>query len=134
MALEALVAAGCNTRAVSFGGTTGLHLAAQYDENAPTGRGQESVEWLISHGLAVTKYVEKLLVQKVGGLLPPPPEPAIGAGTGGSAAAQLQSVRSEMRHALSHGWGSRWRDCHSAAPPSPFGRCFNRDANGASAK
>ena len=23
------------------------------------------------------------------------------------------------------GWGSRRRDCHSAAPPSPFRRCFN---------
>ena len=30
--------------------------------------------------------------------------------------------------------GSRRRDCHSAAPPSTFSRCFNRDVDRASAK
>ena len=32
------------------------------------------------------------------------------------------------------GTASCRRDCHSAAPPSPFGRCFNRDGERASAK
>ena len=29
---------------------------------------------------------------------------------------------------------SRRRDCHSAAPPSPFSRCFNTDEEGVPAK
>ena len=29
---------------------------------------------------------------------------------------------------------SRRRDCHSAAPPSPFSRCFNMDGEGMSVK
>ena len=32
------------------------------------------------------------------------------------------------------GGGSHWRDCHSAAPPSTFSRCFNSDGERASAK
>ena len=32
------------------------------------------------------------------------------------------------------GAASRWRDCHSAAPPSTFSRCFNSDGERASAK
>ena len=32
------------------------------------------------------------------------------------------------------GWSSRWRDCHSAAPPSPFSRCMNSDGERASPK
>ena len=32
------------------------------------------------------------------------------------------------------GSGSRRRDCYSAAPPSPFSRCFNSDGKGVSAK
>ena len=32
------------------------------------------------------------------------------------------------------GFDSRWRDCHSAAPPSSFSRRFNMDREGASAK
>ena len=32
------------------------------------------------------------------------------------------------------GCGSRRRDCHSAAPPSTYSRCFNRDGERAPAK
>ena len=32
------------------------------------------------------------------------------------------------------GGASRRRDCHSAAPPSPFSRRFNMDVEGVSAK
>ena len=39
--------------------------------------------------------------------------------------------RRRLRHG---GWTSRRRDCHSAAPPSPFSRCFNSDGERASAK
>ena len=31
-----------------------------------------------------------------------------------------------------NGTGDRRRDCHSAAPPSTFSRCFNRDGEGMS--
>ena len=37
------------------------------------------------------------------------------------------------RH-LEAGGDSRWRDCHSPAPPSTFSRCFNRDKKGVSAE
>ena len=33
-----------------------------------------------------------------------------------------------------YGSFNRWRDCHFAAPPSTFNRCFNSDEERASAK
>ena len=35
---------------------------------------------------------------------------------------------------LYDGAARRRRGCHSAAPPSPFSRCFNMDAEGMSSK
>ena len=74
-------------------------------------------------------------------LRPPPPAPA-GAGRGGGTkeeetidgilkkvaeAEKVEWVAAESFHKLHLRSDGRRRDCHSAAPPSTFGRCFNRD-------
>ena len=46
---------------------------------------------------------------------------------------QTQIVRSSQQ-VVGSGPVSRRRDCHSAAPSSPFSRCFNMDSEGLSSK
>ena len=57
------------------------------------------------------------------------------AAPGGAAMGRSPAVLSEkLEKALAAQASSRRRDCHSAGPPSPFSRRFNRAAEGVSAK
>ena len=47
---------------------------------------------------------------------------------------QANGLGCESSSDCASGMCSHWRDCHSAAPPSTFSRCFNSDGERVSAK
>ena len=54
------------------------------------------------------------------------------AGPGGASGGSQDKAGTSGEQQAERGGVSRRRDCHSAAPPSTFSRCFNRDKKGVS--
>ena len=70
---------------------------------------------------------------EVTSLSPSGPQPSSGA-AGPFIKQTMHLENATVRIDLQSGVSSHRRDCHSDAPPSRFSRCFNRDAEGVSAK
>ena len=96
--------------------TTAVWLRLQFEKEL----GQPNLKML---ALAREQYVKEFVL--------PACERDVPKGTN---IAHIETARSWLHDGGVNGSNSHRRDCHSAASPSRFIRCFNRDADGLSAK